>query len=210
MSPAPSFTIDVETATAFRDWLVETGIENHADPQIADPLAELAAAIDGELHDGTEYVAISASTTAFPPNDRPTCVDDAGSPTRQASAEPLQPADTVPVDDADSDPSRLYGDLPDDAWQGSLDQYDPDHAEPSPADDQAMSSAAAPRTQGGGRTDRIPVRYRTSYECSVCGSIRELETSLQVCAFVDDCAGCGAIDVRFSAVDIPEPVHDSS
>jgi hypothetical protein len=44
----------------------------------------------------------------------------------------------------------------------------------------------------------------------VRGSIRELAASLQVCAFVDDCAGCGAIGVRFSAVGIPEPIHDSS
>ncbi|MFC7164866.1 hypothetical protein [Halospeciosus flavus] len=44
----------------------------------------------------------------------------------------------------------------------------------------------------------------------MCGALRELETSLQVCAFVDDCAGCDAVDVRFSAVGIPEPVHDSS
>jgi hypothetical protein len=69
MSPPPSFTLDVETATAVRDWLFETGVKNHAEPQIADPLAELAAAIDGELHDSTEYVAITASTTAFPPNE---------------------------------------------------------------------------------------------------------------------------------------------
>ncbi|QIO25586.1 hypothetical protein [Haloarcula sp. JP-L23] len=207
MSPTPLFTLDVETATAFRDWLFETGVENHTEPQIADPLAALAAAIDGELHDSTEYVAISASTTAFPPNDRPTSGDDAGSPTHQEPAEPPQPADTGPVDDAD--PGRLYDSLPDDAWHASLGQHDPDQAGPSPADDQKMSAAAAPHTQGG-ENDRMPVRYRTTYQCSVCGCIRELETSLQVCAFVDDCAGCGAVDVRFSAVGIPESIHDPS
>ncbi|MFC6893762.1 hypothetical protein [Halopenitus salinus] len=208
MSPTPSFTLDVETATAFRDWLFETGVENHNDPQIANPLAELAAAIDGELHDGTEYVAISASTTAFPPNDQRTNVDDAGSPTHQESAEPTRPADAVPVDDADSDPARLYDSLPDDVWHGSLDQPDPGQSNTAPGHRQKPSSTAVPHTQG--RDSRIPVRYRTSYECSVCGSLRELETSLQVCAFVDDCAGCGAVDVRFSAVGIPEPVPDSS
>jgi hypothetical protein len=209
MSPAPSFTLDVETATAFRDWLFETGVENHNDPQIANPLAELAAAIDGELHDSTEYVAISASATAFPPTDHSAGVDDAGSATHEASADPTRPADAVPVDDTDSDPARLYNSLSDDAWHGSLNQHDPAPAGPTPADGQKPSLTVAPRTQGG-ENDRMPVRYRTTYQCSVCGSIRELETSLQVCAFVDDCAGCGAIDVQFSAVGIPEPVHDSS
>jgi hypothetical protein len=208
MSPTPSFTLDVETATAFRDWLFETGVENHAEPQIANPLAELAAAIDGELHDSTEYVAISASTTAFPPTDRSAGVDDAGSATHQESAEPTRPADAVPVDDTDSDPDRLYDSLPDDVWHGSLDQSDPSQADTAPEHSQEPSSTAAPHTQE--RDSRIPVRYRASYECSVCGALRELETSLQVCAFVDDCAGCGAIDVQFSAVGIPEPVHDPS
>jgi hypothetical protein len=207
MSPTPSFTLDVETATAFRDWLFETGVENHAEPQIAEPLAELAAAIDGELHDSTEYVAISASTTAFPSTDHSAGVDDAGSATHQESAEPTRPADTVPVDDTDSDPSRLYDSLPDDVWHDSLDQHDPGQAETASGHRQEPSSTVVPHTQG--RDGRIPVRYRTSYECSVCGCLRELETSLQVCAFVDDCAGCGAVDVRFSAIGIPEPVHDS-
>ena len=206
MSPAPSFTLDVETATAFRDWLFETGVENHTDPQIANPLAELAAAIDGELHDSTEYVAISASTTAFPPTDHSAGVDDGGSATHETVADPTRPADAVPADDTDSDPARLYDSLPDGAWHGSLDQPDPAPVAPSSADGQETPSTAAPHTQGG--ENRIPVRYRTAYECSVCGSLRELETSLQVCAFVDDCAGCGAVDVRFSAVGIPEPVHD--
>jgi len=207
MSPAPSFTLDVETATAFRDWLFETGVENHAEPQIANPLAELAAAIDGELHDSTEYVAISALTTAFPPTDHSAGVDDAGSATHQESAEPTRPAGAVSVDDTNSDPARLYDSVPDDMGHGSPDQSDPSQSDTAPGHDQEPLSTAAPHTQE--RDNRIPVRYRTSYECSMCGSIRELETSLQVCAFVDDCAGCGAVDVRFSAVGIPEPVHDS-
>ncbi len=55
----------------------------------------------------------------------------------------------------------------------------------------------------------MPVRYLTAYECSVCGSIRELETSLQVCAFVDDCAACGAVDVRYNPTEVPSPLSDS-
>jgi len=208
MSPAPSFTLDVETATAFRDWLFETGVKNHTDPQIANPLAELAAAIDGELHDSTEYVSMSASTTAFPPTDHSAGVDDAGSAAHEASADPTRPADAVPIDDTDSDPTRLYDSLPDDVWHGSLDQPDPAPVAPSSADGQETPSTAAPHTRGG--ENRMPIRYRTSYKCSVCGSLRELETSLKVCAFVDDCAGCGAVDVRFSAVGIPEPIHDAS
>ncbi len=92
-------------------------------------------------------------------------------------------------------------------WHGSPDQSDPGQADTAPEHNQEPSSTTAPHTQE--RDSRIPVRYRTSYECSVCGALRELETSLQVCAFVDDCAGCGAVDVRFSAVGILEPVHDS-
>lgn len=55
----------------------------------------------------------------------------------------------------------------------------------------------------------MPVQYFTIYECSVCGSIRELETSLQVCAFVEDCAACSVTNVRFTAIEIPSPIPDS-
>ena len=48
MSPIPSFTLDVETATASRDWLFETGVENHAEPQIANPRT-FAALLGGTL-----------------------------------------------------------------------------------------------------------------------------------------------------------------
>lgn len=208
MSPTPSFTLDVETATAFRDWLFETGVENHTVPQFADPLAELAAAIDGELHDSMEYVAISASTTAFPPTDHSVGVDDPGSATHEAAADPTRPAEAVPVDNTDSDPARFYDSLPDNVWYGSLDQPDPAPVDSSSADGQETPSTAAPHIRGG--ENRMPVRYRTAYVCSVCGSIRGLETSLKVCAFVDDCASCDAVDVRFTAVGIPESVPDFS
>ena len=58
--------------------------------------------------------------------------------------------------------------------------------------------------------DSAAFQFVTSYECNVCGAIQEMETSLQVCAFVDDCAACGAADVRFTAAGIPEPIHDST
>ncbi|MFC6991798.1 hypothetical protein ACFQH3_08545 [Haladaptatus sp. GCM10025707] len=205
MSPTPSVTLDVETAAAFRDWLFETGVENHAKPQIANPLAELAAAIDSELHDNTEYVEISASTAVFPSTDHVTVVDDDGSPPHQESEEPTWPVDTVSVDDADSDPCRRYDDLPDDAWYSRLDQYNAAKDKTPSVLGQSTSLTTPPHTQG--EADRISVRYLTSYECSVCGSIRELETSLQMCAFVDDCAACGTINVRFTAIGIPEPIH---
>ncbi|WP_458190545.1 hypothetical protein [Haladaptatus sp. NG-WS-4] len=203
MPPGPSFTLDAETAAAVRDWLFETGVKNHADPQIADPLAELAAAIDGELHDSTEYVAITASTTAFPPNDHSPGGDDADSPTHQQAEEPTRPADAVPVDDA----NRIYDRLHDDAWHPSLDQYEPQQASTSAPQGKETSSTATPHSKG--RSNRMSVRYLTAFECSVCGSIREVETSLQVCAFVDDCPACGAVDVRSSAVEIPLPLFDS-
>lgn len=35
--------------------------------------------------------------------------------------------------------------------------------------------------------------------------IIEMETSLEVCAFVGDCTVYGAVDVRFTAIGIPSP-----
>jgi hypothetical protein len=208
MSPISSFTLNVETAIAFRDRLFKIGLKNHAEPQIATPLAELAAATDGELHDSTECVAISAATTVVPPTDHSAGVNDVGSTTHQESSEPTRPADAVSVDDVDSDPARFYDSLSDDVWHGSLDPHDPGQADTAPEHKQEPSLTATPHTQE--RDNRTPIRHRTFYQYSVRGSIRELAASLQVCAFVDDCAGCGAIGVRFSAVGIPEPIHDSS
>lgn len=71
-------------------------------------------------------------------------------------------------------------------------------------------TAASSRNRSDNDEDSAVFQFVTSYECSVCGAIQEMETSLQVCAFVDDCAACGAVDVRFTAVGIPEPVNDST
>jgi hypothetical protein len=206
MSLAPSFTLDVETAVAFRDWLFETGVENHAEPQIADPLAELAAAIDSELHDSTESVSISASTTAVSPTGQSTVVDEVGSPAQQEFEDSTPPADGFPVDDADIDANRLNGRLADDRWDSPLDQQNAAQDNTPTAHGQSTSSTETSPTPE--ERNRMPVRYLTAYECSVCDNIREVETSLQVCAFVDDCEACGAIDVRFTAVGIPKPLQE--
>ncbi|WP_080505584.1 hypothetical protein [Halorubrum saccharovorum] len=54
---------------------------------------------------------------------------------------------------------------------------------------------------------RPAVRYRTPFACSVCGNCREVELSLRVCAFVDECPRCGTV-ARFTVSGIPRPVRD--
>ena len=71
-------------------------------------------------------------------------------------------------------------------------------------------TAARSRNRPDIDEDYAAFQFVTSYECSVCGANQEIETSLQVYAFIDDCAGCGAVDVRLSAIGIPEPVQDSA
>ena len=153
MSPAPSFTPDVETATAFRDWLFETGVENHAEPQTADPLAELAATIDGELLNSTEYVAISASTTAAPPTDYPTGVGDADSLTQQKVEDSTRLADGIPIDVAAETPADSTTDSP--TTRGTA-HSTVEHCPRQHADSVRSIDITNSNAQHRGRTERDP------------------------------------------------------
>lgn len=62
--------ITVETAASLRDWSFENTVEKHGEADISEPLAELAAAIDGELHDRVESIELGASAPTFPRMDQ--------------------------------------------------------------------------------------------------------------------------------------------
>ena len=153
MPTRPSYTVERETAATLRDWLFENAVETHGDSDISEPLAELAAAIDGVLDEGSAAVELGArAQTESQEHSAPT---QGHSPTPPGRGRPT----------AASTPRRLP----------------PQH--------------------------RPAVWYRTPFACSVCGSSREVELPLRVCAFVDDCPRCGTV-ARFTVSGIPRPVRD--
>ncbi|MFD1571264.1 hypothetical protein [Halorubrum laminariae] len=218
MATDPSFRLELDTATALRDWLLDASHRDTTGTDVAESLAELAAGIHGQLHGQSEYLEISVSTTNFPPtNASPSLDDQSGMSESDDLADQDTDAAASPVErdsvaDGHADPSRVYDSLPTDAWHSPTEE-DSTRRESSPTsmtDHEQTPTAARSRNRSDIDEDYAPFQFVTSYECSVCGAIQEMETSLQVCAFIDDCAGCGAVDVRFSAVGIPKPVHDSS
>jgi hypothetical protein len=60
MNAVPSYTVDRETAATLREWLFEHAVEKHGESEISEPLAELAAAIDGVLYEEAEAVELGA------------------------------------------------------------------------------------------------------------------------------------------------------
>jgi hypothetical protein len=106
----------------------------------------------------------------------------------------------------DIEPGRIYDTLPDSAWQLDDNQSSTNHETP-PATTSSDSGPAASSPHTRRQRTRPSVRYRTPYECAVCGGIRELETILRVCAFVDACAICGTVG-RFTAIEIPTPIRN--
>lgn len=114
---------------------------------------------------------------------------------------PRPPAETDSPDGEISEPDRIYDTLPDSAWQL-------DHDQSAANEDRApMTAPNARETVSSGphpwrQTNRPSVRYRTAYECSVCRGVHELDTSLRVCAFVNECGTCGTV-ARFTAVGVP-------
>ena len=60
MSSVPSYTVDRETAATLREWLFENAVEKHGESDISEPLAELAAAIDGVLYEEAGAVELGA------------------------------------------------------------------------------------------------------------------------------------------------------
>lgn len=67
MKSVPSFTVERETATTHREWLLDKSVEKHGESDISNPLAELAAAIDGELHEQAESIELGDTARTVPP-----------------------------------------------------------------------------------------------------------------------------------------------
>lgn len=203
MNAVPSYTVDRETAATLREWLFENAVEKHGESEISEPLAELAAAIDGALYEEAEAVELGAWARAGPLGHRDTSRVD-GSPVDESrSDDAREPAGPDVLDMGISKSDRIYDTLPDSAWQLDHEQSSTNRERSTTAASHDKTTPSAnPRTRR--QHHRPSVRYRTVYECSVCGNVRELETSLRVCAFVDECPSCGAV-ARFTAGGIPTP-----
>ncbi|WP_157744190.1 hypothetical protein [Halopenitus persicus] len=218
MATDPSFRLKLNTATALRDWLLDMSQCEPTERAVAESLAELAAGIDGQLHGQSEYLEIAVTPTNFPPTNSsasPNAQSDVGEGDDLASQDTdagVGPVERDPVDDGHRGPSQVYDALPNDAWHPPTggDRTRSEGSSTSMTDYQQTPTAASSRNRSDHDEDSAAFQFVTSYECSVCGAIQEMETSLQVCAFVDDCASCGTVDVRFTAVGIPEPIHDST
>lgn len=205
MKDVPSYTVDRETAATLREWLFENAVEKHGESDISKPLAELAAAIDSVLYEEAEAVELGAWAQTDPPGHRDASHVDGSSVDQSRSDDARDPAEPDALDVGVSEPDRIYDTLPDSAWQLDHDRSTPNREQSPRATSHGKTTAASnPRTRR--RHHRPSVRYRTAYECSVCGGVRELETSLRVCAFVDECANCGAV-ARFTADGIPTPLR---
>ncbi|WP_135806896.1 hypothetical protein [Halorussus marinus] len=205
MNAVPSYTVDRETAATLREWLFENAVEKHGESEISEPLAELAAAIDGVLYEEAEAVELGAWARAGPLGHRDASHVD-GSPVDESrSDDACEPAGPDALDIGSSKSDRISDTLPDSAWQLDHEQsMTNQERSPTAASHGKTTAGSNPRTRR--QHHRPSVRYRTAYECSVCGSVRELETSLRVCAFVDECPSCGAV-ARFTAGGIPTPLR---
>ena len=216
MATDPSFRLDLNTATALRDWLLDTSRCETTETAVAESLAELAASIDGQLHGQSEYLEIAVTPTHFPPTnssaspDAQSNVGESDDLASQDTDAAVGPAERDPVDDGHTDPSQVYDALPNDAWHPPTggDSTRSAGSSTSITDYPQTPTAASSSNCSKNDEDSAAFQFVTSYECSVCRAIQEMETSLQVCAFVDDCTACGAVDVRFTAVGIPEPIHE--
>ena len=205
MNAVPSYTVDRETAATLREWLFEHAVEKHGESEISEPLAELAAAIDGVLYEEAEAVELGAWAQSVPPSHRDASHVDGSSVDESQSDDAREPAKSDALDMIISRPDRIYDTLPDSAWHLDHDQSTTNRERsPTAAAHGKAAPAANPRTRR--QQHRPSVRYRTAYKCSVCSSVRELETSLRVCAFVDECSNCGAV-ARFTADGIPTPLR---
>ncbi|EMA31935.1 hypothetical protein [Haloarcula japonica] len=214
MATDPSFRLELDTATALRDWLLDASHRDTTGTVVAESLAELAAGIDGQLHGQSEYLEIGVSTTKFPPMNSSSSLDDqsemseTADPSGQDTDAADCPAERGSVDTEHTGPSQVYDALPSDAW------HSPTGEDSTCSEGSSTSTTGYEQTPTAGRSRNRPdtdedsgaFQFVTSYECGVCGAVQEMETSLQVCAFIDNCAACGAVDVRFSAVGIPEPM----
>jgi len=203
MNAVPSYTVDRETAATLREWLFEHAVEKHGESEISEPLAELAAAIDGVLYGEAEAVELGVWAQTGPLGHRDVSHVNRSPVNEPRSDDARDPAEPAALDVGISKPDRIYDTLPDSAWQLDHEQSTTNQ-ERSPTETSHGKTTAASNPRTRRQQHRPSVRYRTAYECSVCGSVRELETSLRVCAFVDECPSCGAV-ARFSSSGIPTP-----
>lgn len=216
MATDPSFRLNLNTATALCDWLLDMSQCETTETAIAESPAELAAGIDGQLHGQFEYLEITVTSTNFPPTNSSTSpevqsnVGESDDLASQDTDAAVGPVERDSVDDDQMAPSQVYDALPNDAWHLPTggDRTRSEDSSTSMTDYQQTPTAASSLNRSDHDEDSAAFQFVTSYECSVCGAIQEMETSLQVCAFVDDCTACGAVDVRFTAVGIPEPIHE--
>lgn len=58
MATDPSFGLDLNTAISLRDWLLDTSQCETIETAVTEPLAELAAGIDGQLHGQSKYLEL--------------------------------------------------------------------------------------------------------------------------------------------------------
>ncbi|QZP39298.1 hypothetical protein [Halobaculum magnesiiphilum] len=205
MNAVPSYTVDRETAATLREWLFEHAVEKHGESEISEPLAELAAAIDGVLYEQAEAVELGAWAQTDPLGHRDTSHVDGSSVEEPRSDDARDPAESAALDIGFSKPERIYDTLPDSAWQLDHDQSTTNRERARTAASHGKATPAS-NSHTPQQHHRPSVRYRTAYECSVCSSVRELETTLRVCAFVDECPSCGAV-ARFTAGGIPTPLR---
>jgi len=207
MKAVPSYTVDRETAATLREWLFEHAVEKHGESEISEPLAELAAAIDGVLYEEAAAVELGAWAQTGPLGHRDASHVDESPVDESRSDDARDPAEPAALYMGISKPERIYDTLSDPAWQLDHEQSTTNRERsPTAASHGKATPAANPRTRR--QQHRPSVRYRTAYKCSVCSSVRELETTLRVCAFVDECSSCGAL-ARFTADGIPTPFSES-
>ncbi|AZH27296.1 hypothetical protein [Haloplanus aerogenes] len=205
MNSVPSYTVDRETAATLREWLFEKAVEKHGESEISEPLAELAAAIDGVLYEQAEAVELGAWAQTDPLGHRDTSHVDGSSVEEPRSDDAREPAESAALDMGISKSDHIYDTLPDSAGQLNHEQSTTNREQPPTATPHGKTTPAA-NSRIRRQQHRPSVRYHTAYECSVCRNVRELETSLRVCAFVDECPSCGAV-ARFTAGGIPTPLR---
>ncbi len=222
MPPDPSITLDIETAITVGSWLHGMSEHESLEPAVAEPLAGLAAAIGRPIRDQAVaedapyelsiMTAIqstspshSRSDTRGPRADRPEPLDECEDPHagRGDEARPAEPPDRAP--------SQVYGELPEQAWDASPARGDAnpdrDHTESAAHD---SSSPVHPDRGTGESGPTASSQFVTAYECGVCSGVHEMEASVKVCAYVADCPVCGAVNARFTAIEIPTPRSEDS
>ncbi|MFC4989124.1 hypothetical protein [Saliphagus infecundisoli] len=210
-----SITLDTETAVTVGSWLQSMSQHDSLEPAVAEPLAGLAAAIGDRVREQevSEAAPLELSVTTVAPSNGPSHSNDedhsasAGEPTDENPPTPTGHGDEGSLTEPSArPPSQVYDDLPAHAWDAC-----PAHGDTSSNRDHAGAAddPSSPLGGAGGEAWESeaapPSQFVTAYECEVCGGVHEMEASVKVCAYVADCPVCGAVDTRFTAIEIPMP-----